>query len=90
MGLIAVLPCSMAQEPVFPEPGEGETKSEGIINRIDENEVVINDMIYTFTTETEFYTSTMGKVNVTFFLKNINVGYIYNKKLEITSIWHMD
>ena len=61
----------------------------GCINRIEGNEVVIDDRLYRLTTDTTYHTPKTQYATSSQFRKGVRVGFIQNAGKKIESLWYI-
>ena len=82
-------PAFTTGEEGYPLPGldTKQVRKEGVVNRIEEKEIVVDDELYTLLPSTEYYTHVMGIGSVHLFHEGRSVGFIANPKNEILILW---
>lgn len=62
----------------------------GCINRIEGNEVVIDDQLYTFVADATFHTPESQLASRSGFRKRARVGFIASDNKKVESLWYID
>jgi hypothetical protein len=78
------------EAPYLPELALDEDLLEGVIDRFEDEEIVINDRLYILTPDTRFNTVYMQDVQRDLFTPGKRVEYIVNKNKEIRAICLMN
>ena len=79
-------PSPKIEEP-FPDYYPDGFNGHGPIDRIEADEVVINDTLFKLSLEVEYHTRTTQNASSAWFNAGKFVGYITNSNLEIVSLW---
>jgi hypothetical protein len=59
----------------------------GYIDRIEDNEIVVDDVLFRLSTGVSYHTPKIGKASRGWFSVGKRVGFITNSKREIISLW---
>ncbi len=79
--------CAEQDEEGFPMHEPGQSRHTGTVNRVEGDEIVINDRLYRILPDTACYTSVMGAGSIHLFHPGDRVGFITNVKMEVLHLW---
>ena len=93
-GIIAPAGSCLAQEQgnrgvILPEHYPDRFSGHGCISQIDDNQVVIDDRLYTFTPDATFSTFETPYASRSHFRKGLRVGFVKDSR-KIQSLWYID
>jgi len=71
----------------LPEHYPNKFEQIGRVDRIELDEVVINDCLFKFSPDVEYHTPSVENASSAWFKKGQFVGYITNSRREIVSLW---
>jgi hypothetical protein len=79
--------CAELDDNRFPLSEPGQSSRIGVVNRVEKDEIVINDRLYRLLPTTACYTSAMGAGSIHLFHPGDRVGFIANPRMEVLHLW---